>query len=115
MASIRSLTRTLLLTLAVSTAAYPSRWGPSKWSPWSGPQPAKGVYVQTNDVDANAIVAMSIGSDGTLSGGSMTATGGKGSNLVGADGKPDFPDALSVQDAVVTAGNVRVESCPNYV
>lgn len=102
MPSLAFLTRTLLLTLAVSTAAYPSGWGP-----WSGPQSAKGVYVMTNDVDANAVIAMSIGSDGTLSGGSMTATGGKGSNLVGADGKPDFPDALSVQDSVVSAGDVR--------
>lgn len=60
----------------------------------------------TNDVSANAIIAMSIGSNGMLSGGSMTATSGNGGNLIGADGKPDFPDALSVQDSVASAGNV---------
>ena len=81
---------------------------PSGWGPWGGPQPAKAVYVMTNDVDSNAIIAMSVGSDGSLSGGSTTATGGKGGNLIGATGMPDFPDALSVQDSVNKAGNVRI-------
>ena len=79
---------------------------PSGWGPWGGPKPAKAVYVMTNDVDSNAIIAMSVGNDGSLSGGSTTATGGKGGNLIGADGMPDFPDALSVQDSVNSAGNV---------
>ncbi len=62
----------------------------------------------TNDVAGNAIVAMSVGADGELSGGSITPTGGKGSNLVHADGTPAFPDSLSGQDSVVSAGNVRL-------
>lgn len=64
----------------------------------------------TNDVNNNALIAMSVGSDGMVSGGSSTATGGKGSNLVGTDGKPDFPDPLSSQDAVVCVGNVSTSS-----
>ena len=98
-----SLTYLSLLTLSVLTTALPH-----KWNSWQPKEAAQALYVMTNDVSANSIIAMSVGKDGMPSGGAMTATGGKGGNLVGKDGKPDFPDALSVQDSVVRAGEVSL-------
>ena len=101
----------LVLAYALTTAAAPTK--PSGWQDWphgdnGGGQSAssKGLYVMTNDVTSNAVVAMALANDGTLSGGSSVATGGKGSNLVDVNQTALFPDALSVQDSVVSAGNV---------
>ena len=66
---------------------------------------AKALYFITNDA-VNSIVALPIGKNGTLSDGSLTETGGAGSNEVDAAGKPLAPDALSSQGAVRVAGNV---------
>ena len=63
----------------------------------------------TNDDTSNQIVATTIDGEGNVSGGKYYATEGVGGNYINsANGKPHFPDALSSQDAVVRAGNVRL-------
>ncbi|KAF5012738.1 hypothetical protein FDECE_1231 [Fusarium decemcellulare] len=64
----------------------------------------KAIYLLTND-EANGVVALPIGKDGTLSKGRVTMTGGAGSVAVDADGKPATPDALISQSALTIAGN----------
>lgn len=61
------------------------------------------IYFMTNDAE-NSVVAIPIGSDGTLSGGVLTSTGGAGSNAVNADNKPAVPDALVSQSALTLVG-----------
>ncbi|KAJ2904437.1 uncharacterized protein MKZ38_008110 [Zalerion maritima] len=70
------------------------------------PQASTGqaVYFITNGVEENAVVAVPIGADGTLSGGTTTGTGGQGSVAVDADGQPAVPDALVGQSALSLAG-----------
>ncbi|KAM5347309.1 hypothetical protein ACJ41O_010314 [Fusarium nematophilum] len=65
---------------------------------------AKAVYFLTND-DTNAVVALPIGADGTLSRGTTTETGGSGSIALNSDGQPATPDALVGQSALTVAGN----------
>lgn len=67
----------------------------------------KAVYFITNEVN-NGVVALPVAKDGTLSTGSITATGGAGGTQVNAKtGEPTVPDALSSQGSVRVAGNVR--------
>ena len=66
---------------------------------------AKAIYFMTNDAN-NSIVALPISKNGTLSGGTLTATGGAGGNEVDAKGQPLSPDALSSQGAVRVAGKL---------
>ena len=66
----------------------------------------KAIYFITNDAE-NAVVAVPIGNDGTLSGGTVTGTEGAGSAALGADGQPALPDALVSQSALSIAGQVR--------
>lgn len=67
----------------------------------------KAVYFITNDAK-NAVAAVPIGDDGTLSGGSVTDTCGKGANSIdGMTNQPAAPDALVGQSAVSVAGQVR--------
>ena len=65
----------------------------------------KAVYFITND-DVNAVAALPIGNDGTLSQGTVTETGGAGSIALDADKQPATPDALVGQSALTIAGNV---------
>lgn len=79
------------------------------WQSWPPQTNAHALYVMTNDVSGNEVVAMSVDSNGNISGGKHYATGGLGGNYVDpVTGEPDFPDALSAQDAVVRAGNVNL-------
>ncbi|KAJ9608225.1 hypothetical protein H2200_007213 [Cladophialophora chaetospira] len=67
--------------------------------------PAKAIYLITNDA-SNAVAAVPIGADGTLSKGTLTATGGAGGNSIdGATKEPAAPDALVGQSALTIAGN----------
>ena len=53
----------------------------------------KAIYFLTNDAQ-NAVVALPIAEDGTLSGGTVTSTGGAGSNSIdGAKNATAAPDA----------------------
>ncbi|KAH6989735.1 hypothetical protein BKA56DRAFT_543566 [Ilyonectria sp. MPI-CAGE-AT-0026] len=64
----------------------------------------KAIYFLTND-NANAVVAVPIGNDGTLSKGAATMTGGAGSVGVDAQGQPATPDALISQSSLTVAGH----------
>ncbi|KAF2834343.1 hypothetical protein M501DRAFT_1027339 [Patellaria atrata CBS 101060] len=61
------------------------------------------IYLITNDVQ-NAVVALPIGRDGTLSQGTITPTGGAGSVALNAMNQPATPDALVSQSALAIAG-----------
>jgi len=69
------------------------------------PKVGKAIYFLTNDAE-NAVVALPIGADGTLSAGKLAKTGGAGSVAVDEDGKPAAPDALVGQSALTVVGNV---------
>lgn len=75
-------------------------------SPCSVPV-GKALYFLGNEVEGNTVVAVPIGSNGQLSGGTVTPTGGKGSNSLDADGQPASPDPLVSQGSLVVVGNVR--------
>jgi hypothetical protein len=67
----------------------------------------KAIYFLTNNAQ-NAVVALPVGCDGTLSRGSVTGTGGKGSNSIDmGTNLPAGPDALSSQSALKVSGQVR--------
>lgn len=71
--------------------------------PPSGP---KAVYFLSNSKE-NSVISLAVASDGTLSEGSTTPTGGKGGNGIdGMTNEPSGPDALFSQGAVSVAGNV---------
>lgn len=71
-----------------------------------GSRAQNAIYFMTNEAN-NAIVAIPIGNDGMLSGGSMTATGGAGSNSIdGTTNEPAIPDPLIGQAALTVAGQV---------
>lgn len=66
----------------------------------------KAIYFLTNDAN-NAVVALPIGMDGMLSEGSVTNTGGAGSNSIsGMTGEIAMSDPLISQSALTIAGNV---------
>jgi hypothetical protein len=71
----------------------------------SGVKVGKAVYFITNEAE-NAVVALPIAADGTLSAGTVTKTGGAGSIALGVMGEPALPDALVAQSALTVAGNV---------
>ncbi|KIW16325.1 hypothetical protein PV08_06376 [Exophiala spinifera] len=94
----------LLASLAITSFAAPSQR-------WKGPPPSgsgdcgKAIYLITND-QTNSVVALPIGADGKLSNGSVTATGGSGSNSIdSSNGMPAAPDALVAQSSLTRAGN----------
>ena len=69
---------------------------------------AKAIYFITNDAQ-NAVVALKVNADGTLSEGSTTLTGGQGaSGIDGAKNTTAGPDALFSQSAVKADGNVNL-------
>ncbi|RYP08267.1 hypothetical protein DL764_002001 [Monosporascus ibericus] len=64
----------------------------------------KAVYLLTNDAE-NAVVALPINADGTLSKGTSTKSGGKGATSInGATGELAATDALISQGALTVAG-----------
>ncbi|RDL38339.1 Uncharacterized protein BP5553_02679 [Venustampulla echinocandica] len=72
---------------------------------------AKAIYFITNVVN-NSVVALKVAADGTLSDGSITATGGAGMSGVDSTGAPAAPDALFSQGAVKVAGSSLVAVNP---
>lgn len=66
----------------------------------------KAIYFITNAAE-NSVVALKVASDGTVSDGTITPTGGNGSTGVDAKGAPAVPDGLFSQGAVKVAGKVR--------
>lgn len=75
----------------------------------AGADGAQAVYFITNNAE-NSVVALPIGENGTLSLGSVTATGGAGSNAIdAATGDEIVPDALVSQSTVAITGNVSLD------
>ena len=75
----------------------------------AAPANAKAVYFLNNDPAGNAVVAMRVAADGTLSDGSTTPTGGKGgSGIEGKTKHPAAPAALFSQSALKVEGNMMV-------
>ncbi|OJD35305.1 3-carboxymuconate cyclase protein [Diplodia corticola] len=74
---------------------------PRQWQPTTG----RAIYFLTNDAE-NAVVAVPIAADGTLMGGTVTLTGGAGSNAInGMTNATAAPDALLSQSSLAIAGN----------
>ena len=98
-----------IASLAPEAAAHPRA---CKAQDATAATAGKAVYFLTNS-KSNSVVALRIGQDGTLSPGSLAATGGAGSNSIdGSTGQPAVPDALVSQSALTVAGNVRNHSIP---
>ena len=69
----------------------------------------KALYVMSNSVSGNDVVAISIKEDGSLFDGRFVSTGGIGGNYVSpTDGHPLVPDALSSQDSIIAVGQVNI-------
>lgn len=101
--SFVALTSILTFTQAVPE---PHTGRSAKWSSWK--KSPQAIYFLTNDA-SNAVAAVPIGSDGLLSMGTITPTGGSGSNvIVAATGEPAGPDALDGQQCLTVSGNVRI-------
>jgi hypothetical protein len=65
----------------------------------------RAIYFTTNS-SPNKIVALKVHTDGTLSEGTFTPTGGDGGSHIGPDGLNVPSDALGSQDCIVRDGNV---------
>ncbi|KAK0637907.1 hypothetical protein DIS24_g10360 [Lasiodiplodia hormozganensis] len=92
-----------LFTLAASAPA--PHCGAGCQAAARSPTVGKAVYFLTNDAQ-NAVVALPIAADGTLSDGTVTATNGAGSNAIdGTTNKTSAPDALVGQSSLTIAGN----------
>jgi hypothetical protein len=67
----------------------------------------KAIYLITNEAE-NAVVAVPIKGDGSLSAGRVTKTGGAGAAMVdAASGELQLPDGLASQSSLTVVGNVR--------
>lgn len=87
-----------LSLLVQQGAARPSRCAAPQ-------QNAKSIYLLTNE-DANSVIAVPIGMDGQLFGGTCTATGGKGSiSIDGANNQPAASDGLVSQSSLTVVGH----------
>lgn len=90
-----------LLFLSLGASARPQQCNGQMPSPVG-----KAVYFLTNE-EQNAVAAVPISKDGTLSGGTTMCTGGKGSNSIdGTTNEPAQPDPLVSQSSLSLAGNV---------
>ena len=85
-----------LVLLGFYAAGSAASQCPGGGAPSSAAGTAKALYLITND-EANAVVALRIGADGLLSGGSVTQTSGAGSVALNTDNQPATPDALVSQ------------------
>ncbi|KAH7136882.1 hypothetical protein B0J13DRAFT_587025 [Dactylonectria estremocensis] len=87
-----------LWLLVQQSAARPSRCAATQ-------QVAKSIYLLSNE-DANSVIAVPVGMDGQLFGGTSTATGGKGSlSIDGATNQTAATDGLVSQSSLTVAGH----------
>lgn len=94
-----------LLLLAFLLLAQEAASRPSRMSQQNAVAVGKAIYLLTND-QANGVVAMPIGANGTLSQGTVAGTGGRGSVALNSDNQPATPDALVSQSALTLVGDV---------
>lgn len=79
----------------------------------AAPANAKAMYFLSNDPAGNSVVAMKVATDGKLSDGSITPTGGKGmSGIDGKTNKTAVLDGLFSQSALKVEGNMMVAVNP---
>lgn len=91
----------VLLFFSLGATARPQQCGSRMTAPVG-----KAVYFMTNE-EQNAVAAVPISADGTLSGGTLECTGGKGSNSIdGTTNEPAQPDPLVGQSSLSLVGNV---------
>ncbi|KIW96366.1 uncharacterized protein Z519_03435 [Cladophialophora bantiana CBS 173.52] len=96
----------LLFTTSVAfvqavPAPHAGKWGKGV----SHSKGARAIYFITNDA-SNSVAAVPVAANGMLSEGTLTPTGGDGSNSIsGATNEPAAPDALISQSALTVAGN----------
>jgi hypothetical protein len=89
---------TLAIVAVARSTALPGR---------STTSPPKAVYFINND-KINAVVALRVNGDGTLSDGTIVATGGTGESAIKkSTNMTAGPDALFSQGAVAISGTVR--------
>jgi hypothetical protein len=75
---------------------------------YASPRPvvvARALYFINNEAQ-NAVIAVKVNPDGTLSDGSVTLTGGAGGAGVNAQGEPAGPDPLFSQGALALSNGV---------
>jgi cytidine deaminase len=93
-----------LALLSSFTVAAPSQWHSARNR--TGLSVGKAIYFLTNEAE-NAVVALPIEENGMLSKGTVTNTGGAGSNSINAmTGEAALTDPLISQSALTVAGNV---------
>jgi hypothetical protein len=96
-----SLLFAVLATLGQTAPSIPrnTHWGQHKTT-------GKAVYFITNEAE-NAVVAVPIKSDGSLSTARVTKTGGAGGVMLdAASGELQLPDGLASQSSLTVVGNV---------
>lgn len=99
---VHSIARAAVLLSCLSPAVLAFR--PSHGYGWNSV--GKAIYFISNDAD-NAVVALPIKSDGTVSMGSKTPTGGEGSNIAtNGTSMRQAPDSLGSQGSVTAVGEV---------
>ena len=97
---------TLLVFLSIFSLSLALPQGCPAPSNASTVQAGKAIYFITNE-DRNDLIALPVGSDGTLSKGSCTSTGGSGSlSIDGSTNQPAVRDGLVSQGSVAIAGKV---------
>lgn len=84
-------------------------------APTSCPQPKvkppRAIYITSNQ-QQNSIIALPVGGNGMLSGGTITSTGGSGSSILNQNGNVKTPataDVLASQSAVTVVDNVCIQ------
>ncbi|KAL7798324.1 hypothetical protein V8C37DRAFT_399114 [Trichoderma ceciliae] len=102
---MHSSTWTSLLLLGLAQLVPETVAAPSTSSP--NIKPGRAIYMNSNE-ERNSVIALPIGSNGLVSQGTSTSTGGAGSKVFVVSGNTTQPagtDALASQSAVSIAGN----------
>lgn len=95
-----------LLFAALSTLGETAPWTQKNSHMHQKSTTGKAVYFITNEAE-NAVIALSINSDGSLGDGRSTKTGGTGASMISAaTGKLQAPDGLASQSALTLVHNV---------
>jgi hypothetical protein len=101
----------LLSKAIIALAAFTFIASAAPYQQWHKATTGKAIYFLTNDAE-NAVVALPIGKDGMLTAGTVTKTGGKGSNAIdGMTKMPAAPDGLVSQSSLTIVDNVRSSAC----
>ncbi|KAL8689900.1 MAG: hypothetical protein Q9218_004535 [Villophora microphyllina] len=100
-----------ILTVTLNVLAKPSTnsWPHSHYGRFHGANGcARALYIMTNDPAGNSIIALKV-TNGTLTDGSITPTGGKGLSCIDQRvNRTSYPDGLFSQSAVDVRGNTLI-------